>query len=95
MSKFTMNRDTYEAFYNGQSVHLLPKEWDVMKILIDWKGKVISRDQIISLVYGEFRPSPGSRMIDQHVSRIRRKTALNLIKTVSCRGYRFTGTITR
>ena len=50
-------------------------------------GKVFSREEIISSVWGD--TIVGDRTIDVHIRKIREKIGLNHIKTIKGVGYKF------
>ena len=73
---------------DGQEVNLKPMEFDLLMVLIKYKNIAISREKLLSLVwgcdyYGE------TRTVDVHVGQLRKKLGLTEeIKTVSKVGYR-------
>ena len=59
---------------NGKLVRLAPKEFSVLKLLIEADGKVLSRDQMLELIWGHEKGMDiDTRTVDQHVARLRRK----------------------
>ncbi len=80
---------------SGQGVKLTSAEFDVLVALMEMKGKVVSRDQIIASV--QRRNWTGNeRAIDGIVSRLRRKLPApdektHFIRTVHGIGYMITG----
>lgn len=85
----------HEAKLDGQILELKPKEHELIVFLIQNKGQVFSRDQLLERVWGwEF--SGGSRTVDVHVRWLRSKIekdpeAPKRIVTVRSVGYRFEG----
>jgi DNA-binding response OmpR family regulator len=74
----------------GAEVELTPKEYDLLWLLIRNKGIVISRDTILSRVWGiEFEGD--SRVVDSHIKKLRSKLGYEsrYIRTVIGTGYRF------
>ena len=68
----------------GKKAHYLPpREWDIFIALYDAQGVVISRENLAH------DKAHDLRIIDQHISRIRRKIGREHIRTVSTRGYAF------
>jgi two-component system alkaline phosphatase synthesis response regulator PhoP len=77
----------------GQPVSLAGKELDLLRYLIDHRGKVVSRDELLEGVW-EYQPGVSSRTIDVHVAWLRQKLEDNpqnprYIHTVRGVGYRF------
>lgn len=74
----------------GADVELTPKEYDLLWLLIRNKGHVVSRDTILSRVWGiEFEGD--SRVVDSHIKKLRSKLGYESrhIRTVIGTGYRF------
>jgi two-component system alkaline phosphatase synthesis response regulator PhoP len=78
---------------NGQTVNLAGKEMELLRYLIDHRGKVVSRDELLEGVWA-YQPGVSSRTIDVHVAWLRQKVEENPanprhIHTVRGVGYRF------
>lgn len=76
---------------DGKDVSLSAVEFDVLSALIESKGRVISRDRLMTLARGRDYEA-FDRSIDVHVSRIRKKIEVDpgrpeRIKTVWGKGY--------
>lgn len=81
-------------FPNGRECPLTTAEFDLVQVLVDRRGRPVSRDAIARTVFGRpFRPD--DRAVDNLVLRLRRKleTAADprAIKTVRGAGYMFAG----
>lgn len=61
-----------EVFVDGERVALTPKEFDLLVTLIDNRGIVLTREQLLERVWG-FTFLGDSRTIDVHVRQLRRK----------------------
>jgi DNA-binding response OmpR family regulator len=61
-----------EVFVNGDVVALTPKEFDLLVTLIESRGLVLTREQLLERVWG-FTFLGDSRTIDVHVRQLRRK----------------------
>jgi DNA-binding response OmpR family regulator len=69
-------------------VELTAKEFDLLACLIENAGLVLTRDQLLDLVWGFDFPG-GTRTVDVHVASLRRKLGLpELIRTVRGAGYK-------
>jgi DNA-binding response OmpR family regulator len=85
----------HEALLDNRVLELKPKEFDLLVYLLQHKGQVLSRDQLLEKVWGwEF--SGGSRTVDVHMRWLRSKIETdpeNPIRLVTVRGvgYRFEG----
>lgn len=79
----------------GRPLDLSPREFDLLKFFIKYKGEVVTRDQLLDEVWG-LDDYPFTRTVDNHVSKLRRKieTSPNDHKyliTVHRFGYKFLG----
>jgi two-component system alkaline phosphatase synthesis response regulator PhoP len=77
----------------GEPVALAGKEMELLRYLIDRRGKVVSRDELLEAVW-QYQPGISSRTIDVHVAWLRQKLEDNPqtpqhIHTARGVGYRF------
>jgi two-component system alkaline phosphatase synthesis response regulator PhoP len=77
----------------GVPVALAGKELELLRFLVDRRGKVVSREELLEGVW-EYQPGVSSRTIDVHVAWLRHKLEDNprdprYIRTVRGVGYRF------
>lgn len=82
-----------EVFVDGKEVRFSPKEMGVLNTIKSADGFIVSREELISKIWGpDFIDIP-SRTVDQHVARVRRKLGKcgAAIRTVTSRGYRYVG----
>jgi DNA-binding response OmpR family regulator len=82
----------YTVAIKNKAVALSSKEFEFLKILVQAKGKALSRDQLLENVWGYDRSYDiDTRTIDQHIARLRDKlgTESKRIITVKNVGYRF------
>jgi two-component system, OmpR family, copper resistance phosphate regulon response regulator CusR len=68
-------------------VDLSAREFALTELLLRHPGQVLSREQILSHVWG-FDFDPGSNIVDVYVRRLRRKLGSWPIETVRGMGYR-------
>lgn len=68
--------DKYEVIVNGETVPLRPKEFEVLLYLVQRPGMVITRDDLMNVVWG-FDYIGGQRTVDVHVSSLRKKLELS------------------
>lgn len=80
---------------DGAVVSLTPAEFDLLHVLAERRGRVLSREQLIDLTHGGNGQASGSgRNIDILISRVRSKleaggAAYQYIRTVRSGGYEF------
>lgn len=64
----------HQVSVKGKLVRLAPKEFAVLKLLVEADGKVLSREQLLELIWGHEKGMDiDTRTVDQHVARLRRK----------------------
>ena len=86
-----LNTATYQATVGGDPRDLTFMEYELLRFLVENPGRVWSRDQILSRVWG-YDYFGGSRTVDVHVRRLRAKLGeerSSWITTVRSVGYRF------
>ena len=84
-----MSRRVFSA---GIEVELSPKEFELLSELINQRGKVISRIELMKQVWGH-QSAIESRTVDTHIAELRKKLEIDsanpkIIKTVRKIGYR-------
>ncbi len=76
----------------GRPVELTSKEFELLKTLVEAKGRVLSRDALLDKVWGYERATEiETRTVDLHISQLRKKLKhmADRILTVKNAGYRF------
>ncbi|MEW9698331.1 response regulator transcription factor [Paenibacillus sp. SI8] len=68
--------EKYEVALNGESIPLRPKEFEVLLYLVQRPGVVVTRDDLMNIVWG-FDYIGGQRTVDVHVSSLRKKLEMN------------------
>ena len=89
-SGIVIDEVTYSAKVHGVPLDLTYKEFELLKFLTQHPGRVFSRDQLLSEVWG-YDYFGGTRTVDVHIRRLRFKLGElePLIGTVRNRGYSF------
>ena len=89
----TIDRAAHRALLNGQELQLTSKEYKLLLTLLERRGRVQTRPQLLETVW-EAQPDIQTRTVDMHVQRLRTKLGEHgpLIETVRGFGYRFRGT---
>ena len=83
-----------EVLKRGEPVTLAGKELQLLRYLVDHRGRVVPREELLQEVW-EYRGGVSSRTVDVHVAWLRQKLENNPqnpqhIQTIRRRGYRFT-----
>jgi DNA-binding response OmpR family regulator len=89
-----LNPATRTVLQNGRRVELTSVEFNLLQVLLQEAGQVVSRERLVDAVLGR-KFSPFDRSIDMHVSKVRKKLGdtdggEDYIKTVRGVGYIFT-----
>lgn len=82
---------TLEVRADGREIELAPKEFALLKYLMEHKNCVVDRDTLLNRVWG-YDFFGNDRVVDNHIKKLRKalgKSSVQ-IKTVIGRGYRFT-----
>lgn len=84
-----INFETYEISVDGEALHLTPSEFKLLSAMIQNRGKVMTRDQLIDQIQGEGINVVG-RTIDTHIFGLRKKLGSwsDGIETIRGIGYR-------
>jgi DNA-binding response OmpR family regulator len=86
-----LNVETYQAVIGDRPLDLTYMEYELLKFFTTHPGKVFTREQLLSRVWG-YEYYGGARTVDVHVRRLRAKLGEEhapLIQTVRSVGYRF------
>ena len=67
-----INSGRREVFVGDEEIRLAPKEFDLLWELLDHRGIVLTRDQLLERVWG-YTFAGDTRTVDVHVRQIRRK----------------------
>ena len=89
-SGIVIDEAAYSAKVHGKPLDLTFKEFELLRFLAQHPGRVFTRDQLLSEVWG-YDYFGGTRTVDVHVRRLRAKLGdlESLIGTVRNVGYRF------
>lgn len=82
-----LDLDGYKTFVSGRPVDLTPREFELLKALLQNQGRVLSRQTLLNRVwsydfYGD------ERIVDTHIKNIRKKLGVEYIETIRGVGYR-------
>jgi DNA-binding response OmpR family regulator len=86
-----LNLETYQASIGERPLDLTYMEYELLKFFATHPGKVFTREQLLSRVWG-YEYYGGARTVDVHVRRLRAKLGeehAGFIQTVRSVGYRF------
>lgn len=88
-----IDSDSHEVFVNDEEVSLTALEFRLLKQLVDRRGRVQTRDQLLSDVWG-YSADITTRTVDTHIKRLREKLGPigKYVQTIRGVGYKFTRT---
>ena len=92
-SGVSIDESSYQATASGRPLDLTSKEFELLRYLVANPGRVFTREQLLSDVWG-YDYFGGTRTVDVHVRRLRAKLGdrESVIGTVRNVGYRFAPT---
>jgi len=85
--EMTLDLRTRRASTDGHTIDLTAREFTMLEVLIRHAGQVLSREQLLSHVWG-YDYDPGSNVVDVYVGYLRKKLGPDSIETVRGMGYR-------
>jgi DNA-binding response OmpR family regulator len=90
-----VNFDAHEVTLDGRRIDLSAKEFDLLRVLVQRRGEVVTRQLLLRDVWG-YEQAPNTRTIDTHVLKLRQKleddpASPRFILSVYGEGYKFVG----
>lgn len=79
--------EQHKVFKDGQEVELTYKEFELLRLLAENMGMVMSREKLLQLVW-DYDYEGYTRTVDMHIQRLRNKLGTDKIKTIYKVGYR-------
>jgi DNA-binding response OmpR family regulator len=87
VGEFSLDPDSRRVLLAGEEISLTATEFDLMEYLMSQPGRVFSRDQLLSHVWG-YSSIVGTRTVDVHIAQLRSKFGQHdPIRTVRGVGY--------
>ena len=83
-----IDRERYVVYKGEDSLNLPKKEFELLSLLASKPGKVFSRKEIMSKIWGN-DIIVGDRTIDVHIRKLREKIGEDYFKTIKGIGYKF------
>lgn len=89
--RISMDLLSFEVKADGRTVELAPKEFALLKYMMEHKNYVVDRDTLLNKVWG-YDFFGNDRVVDNHIKKLRKALGdpAVQIKTVIGRGYKFT-----
>lgn len=94
---FRLSISERKLWKDGNEIILTPTEWSLVRFLMERKGESVSRDHILTAVWGRYYVGD-LKVVDVNIRRIRQKIESNpsepsFIETVWGHGYRWKGSV--
>lgn len=77
--KMKLDIEAKRLYIDGVKVNLTVKEFDILKLLAENPGKIYSRDQLLTIIWGSKYPGD-ARTVDVNIRRLREKIEENPAK---------------
>jgi len=95
LADLVVDFSAYRATKGGSSVEMTPKEFDVLRFLVEHEGESVSRNALLEQVWG-YKEDVSSRTVDNVILRLRQKLEPDPahpkhILTMHGLGYKFVG----
>ena len=84
----TVDFSGYAARDREGKIDLTPREIDLLRLFVEHKGLVLTRNQILDEPWGDDNPII-DRTVDTYVKNLRKKLRLDCLVTVKGIGYKF------
>ena len=88
VGEIIIDRDKHIVTAGDEKFSLPKKEFELLVLLVNNKDRVLSRDLILSKIWGD-DIIVGDRTIDVHIRKLREKIGNDYIKTIKGFGYKF------
>ena len=82
-----LHLEEHKVIHNGEEIELTLKEFELLRLLVENKGKVLSREKLLEEVW-DYGYEGNTRTVDMHIQRLRTKLHTDKITTVYKVGYR-------
>ncbi len=86
--RLIIDKTRFTVFLDDEPIELARKEFEILFLLASYPGKVFSREEIFSRVWGQ-EVRVGLRTIDVHIRKLRAKLGETFIHTIKGIGYKF------
>ena len=91
IGNISINNKRREVRVENELVNLRTQEYELLRVLVEEKGRVFSREQLLNLAWG-FSFAGQTRTVDVHIAQLRRKLKGSsvCIETITGYGYKIT-----
>ena len=82
-----MDTDSLTVLVGTESVSLTTREFEILKLLLENQGRVVSRERLLDTVWG-YDYVGDEKIINTHIKNIRKKLGVDYIETMRGAGYK-------
>ena len=84
--EITLDTDSLTVLVGALSVSLTAREFDILKLLLENQGRVVSREKLLDSIWG-YGYIGDEKIVNTHIKNIRKKLGVDYIETI--RGARY------
>ena len=85
--EITVDTDSLSVLVGTESVSLTTREFEILKLLLENQGRVVSRERLLDTVWG-YDYVGDEKIINTHIKNIRKKLGVDYIETMRGAGYK-------
>ena len=82
-----MDTENYEVYVDSESIALTAREFEILKLFLEYQGRVFTRDNLLNSIWG-YDYFGDEKIVNTHIKNIRRKLGVDYIETIRGVGYR-------
>lgn len=82
-----LDTENYKVFVSGNEIELTAREYEILKLFMENKGRVFTRQQIMDIIWN-YDYFGDDKIVNTHIKNIRKKLGADCIQTVRGVGYR-------
>lgn len=83
----TMDTDSLTVCAGGESIPFTTREFEILKLLLENQGRVLSREKLLDSVWG-YDYFGDDKIVNTHIKNIRKKLGADYIETIRGAGYK-------
>ena len=85
--EITLDTDSLTVLVGALSVSLTAREFDILKLLLENQGRVVSREKLLDSIWG-YGYIGNEKIVNTHIKNIRKKLGVDYIETIRGAGYK-------
>ena len=85
--EITVDTDSLTVLVGTESISLTAREFEILKLLLENQGRVVSRERLLDTVWG-YDYFGDEKIVNTHIKNIRKKLGVDYIETMRGAGYK-------